>query len=46
MTIVWCFDVLDKCIKVKVEDERTKTIALKYTSSDRNVGGVEVRSNK
>ena len=45
MTIVWCFDVLDKCIIAKVEEERTKTITLKYTTSNGNKRGVEVRSN-
>ena len=45
LTIVWCFDVLDKCIKAKVEEERTKTITLKYTASNGNKRGVEVRSN-
>ena len=34
-TIVWCFDVLDECIKAEVEEERTKTIMLKYIASNR-----------
>ena len=45
LTIVWCFDVLDNCIKAKVEEERTKTMNLKYTASNGNKRGVEVRSN-
>ena len=45
LAIIWCYDVVDKGITAKVEEERTKTITLKYTASNGNKRGVEVRSN-
>ena len=45
LTIFWGFNVLYKRVEAKVEKERTKTVALKYSPSDRDVGGLEIGSD-
>ena len=40
--IFWRFNVLYKRVETKVEKERTKTVALKYSPSDRDVGDIIV----
>ena len=43
LTIFWSFNVLYKRAETKVE-ERTKTVTLKYSPSNRDVGGLEIGS--
>ena len=45
LTIFWGFNVLYKRVETKVEKERTNTVALKYSPSDRDVGGMEIGSD-
>ena len=44
LTIFWSFNVLYKRAETKVEKERTKIVTLKYSPSDRDVGGLEIGS--
>ena len=37
--------MLYKRVETKVEKERTKTVALLYSPSDRDVGGLEIGSD-
>ena len=45
LTIFWGFNVLYKRVETKVEKERTKTVALKYSPSYRDVGSLEIGSD-
>ena len=45
LTIFRGFNVLYECVKTKIEKERTKTVTLKYSLSDRDVRGLEIGSS-